>query len=169
MEFVVSKENSCFLLMTSENCHIAMHFDIYEWTGFKFGMMMDTYLRSQRYKKAGTNTPVILKRFQLIWIEVCLLLKVFSQMNLVMVLSGLINAQGRELCWLDFCILCFDVDFHLNICGPIFVKHGMMDANILYNLMAFWIKSIFSHSDSYMRKQNVLHSFLICCITYGSM
>ena len=72
-----------------------MRSDVYEWIWVKLGMIIDdTSLvdldldsRPQECKKSKTSTPTISQSFQLIWVEFGTLLRIFSLMNLIPILS----------------------------------------------------------------------------------
>ena len=105
--------------------------------------------RSQVCKKVKTFGPIVLQSFQSMWMGYGILLRLAGVLNLILILSCLLNIPGRQPCICDFVkkqkqkkkqSKTFKVRLFSVIYGPISLKPGMMVGTTkLYILMSVWM------------------------------
>ena len=100
---------------------------------------LDFDSRPQEYETAKTLEPYISQCSQSVWIEFGLVLRLVSQMNLIFLVFGLINIQGREP-YIHKFIGNKKVGLHLNIYRLISFKLDMMTIIAeIHNFIPVWM------------------------------
>ena len=168
------------LVTALKNFKVGMHSEVHKSIWFKLGMVIDiivmyililvfltvTFTVHRSARKQNTSAPMISQSFELIWMEIGILLIHISVMNFILFfwggggvgvgVGGVHSVFKGKILLIWFCCKPCNIGLYLDIYWLIsFILGMMMETLKHYILISVWMILMFIQGHSYMRTKKI--------------